>query len=423
MVITTLPASRFAAQLASLGPTTARTYQDPETVPLLARKISALPSKTKSRLLKDLVKAFDEENWNPGADFTQDEHDVSTYSRDGLRVAVQTTGLRWEEPSKARAGQWKIVFKGGVRAEAKCIDDLLRVVYTPDVIHILRPPSIPPTRQISIYSRSHIRGWRAAYDLFILPKMQSSGYEIVGTVDYSDPRLATLVQRSRTELGLTALAFDGVPLSEYSPPVRATRLVTLACAVEEEIEPGDSCVMVTKAQTGKQRQYSWKRGARRVLCRAAQLAWDKSSKRWNFQVRGVPLAHAAGVQGSPDRLSYAGYDELQFALYSPRGVYVFRHEGMGSVSGECTCRFMLDRQATKASATALSTPYEDEAEAVDREIFMLKVCGPRQEESWDAALHGSILPKLGCCGVIIAFVEWEHGDVPARLDDVVWTVE
>ena len=52
----------LAAQLASLGPTTARTYQDPETVPLLARKISALPSKTKSRLLKDLVKAFDEEN-------------------------------------------------------------------------------------------------------------------------------------------------------------------------------------------------------------------------------------------------------------------------------------------------------------------------------------------------------------------------
>ena len=139
-------------------------------------------------------------------------------------------------------------------------------------------------------------------------------------------------------------------------------------------------------------------------------------------MRGVPLAHAAGVQGSPDRLSYAGYDELQFALYSPRGVYVFRHEGMGSVSGECTCRFMLDRQATKASATALSTPYEDEAEAVDREIFCSSLRPTARGELGRCAAW-SILPKLGCCGVIIAFVEWEHGDVPARLDDVVWTVE
>ena len=89
-------------------------------------------------------------------------------------------------------------------------------------------------------------------------------------------------------------------------------------------------------------------------------------KRWRVCFANVKPAGAEGA-----------YDELLLALYTPRGVYVYRHDlrlGM-STNGKAT-------------------------EATGRTITLgADVWGPCDVESWQSALDGAILPKLdesGC---------------------------
>jgi hypothetical protein len=62
------------------------------------------------------------------------------------------------------------------------------------------------------------------------------------------------------------------------------------------------------------------------------------------------------------------FDELLLALYTPAGVYFYRHDGQLGVS-------------SVGLLTAV-TGHD------------IKVYGPRGERDWSAALHESILPKL-----------------------------
>ena len=126
--------------------------------------------------------------------------------------------------------------------------------------------------------------------------------------------------------------------------------------------------------------YDWQRDGRRVACKSAQLKWDTSRRYWKLQFRDVKL----GGEGTE-----AAFDELLLAAYTPRGIYLYRHDGRLGVS-------------TSGKATA----------ATGRNI---KVLGPYDEADWASALDEAVLPKLeerGCdC---LAFIAFDDPPVPAR---------
>ena len=167
---------------------------------------------------------------------------------------------------------------------------------------------------------------------------------------------------------VTAEAYEGVHLAELSTTPRSSVLTSLVRSLDTSLHPHariEDAVPGTRVDGSPRAQhqapYDWRRDGVRVACKSAQLTWNASDRRWKVLFQNIKPSGAEGA-----------FDELLLALYTPRGVHVYRHDlrlGM-STNGKST-------------------------EATGRQI---QVYGPRDEESWQSALDGTILPKLGASG-------------------------
>ena len=176
---------------------------------------------------------------------------------------------------------------------------------------------------------------------------------------------------------VTAEAYEGVPLAELANVPRANVLTSVVREIDTSLHPDariEDAVAGTRIDGSKRGQhqapYDWQRDGVRVACKSAQLTWNVRDRCWRVQFSNIKPAGAEGA-----------FDELLLALYTPRGVYVYRHD----------LRLGMTTSGKKTEATG-------------RQI---QVCGPSDEESWQSALDGAILPKLderGCERV--AEVRW-----------------
>ena len=168
---------------------------------------------------------------------------------------------------------------------------------------------------------------------------------------------------------VTEEAYEGVRLAELATLPRGNVLTSVVRGLDTSLHPHariEDAVAGTRVDGRRRGQhmasYDWQRDGVRVACKSGQLTWDVSNRRWVVLFSNIK---PSGVEGA--------FDELLLALFTPRGVHVYRHDlrlGM-STSGKST-------------------------EAAGRTI---KVYGPRDEESWQSALDAAILPKLderGC---------------------------
>ena len=100
--------------------------------------------------------------------------------------------------------------------------------------------------------------------------------------------------------------------------------------------------------------------------------WETHQQRWVLQFSNVKLGGEGGE---------AAFDELLLAVYTPRGVYLYRHDGRLGVS-------------TNGKVTAVTG-------------YTIKMYGPRGEADWASSLDGSVLPKLDESGCeCVAVVRW-----------------
>ena len=309
------------------------------------------------------------------------------WKRDGRRVACKSAQLAWHTST----GRWKLQFSGvnlGSEGVEAVFDELLLVAYTPRGLYVHRHDgrlgvsthgkSTEATgHQIQIYGSCGEADWASALDDAVLPKLAEGGCIPLDSVPFDDPRMAA-AQASHPPTG-TAAAYEGVRLSDCSGSARGTILTAVARQIDAALHP-DATIEDAERGTcidGKQRgqhsaAYDWKRDGRRVACKSAQLAWHTSTGRWKLQFSGVNLG-SEGVE--------AVFDELLLVAYTPRGLYVHRHDGRLGVS-------------THGKST----------EATGRPIM---VYGPRGEADWASALDDTVLPKLAEGGCeCIAVVKW-----------------
>ena len=118
-----------------------------------------------------------------------------------------------------------------------------------------------------------------------------------------------------------------------------------------------------------QATYDWQRDGVRVACKSGGMGWDDSNERWRFLFQKLKPAGAGG-----------SYDELLLAAYTPKGLYVYRHDG----------RLSLTKAGISTAATGK----------------MIQIYGPSNEPSWQSALDGTILPKLDANCERVAQIEW-----------------
>ena len=177
---------------------------------------------------------------------------------------------------------------------------------------------------------------------------------------------------------VTKRAYDAVPLASRPAATRGAVLTHLVRELDERRHPDAVFADAEPGRTingdlrGKhQAPYDWLRGEVRVACKTSLLRYDKSTSRWIVKFTNVKLAHG----DEP-----AAFDELQLALMTPRGVYLYRHGLEAGVS-------------TRGKRTA----------SAGHAIQFRGACG---EEDWEAALNQilSKMEQLGC--ERLAMVRW-----------------
>ena len=117
-----------------------------------------------------------------------------------------------------------------------------------------------------------------------------------------------------------------------------------------------------------------------MACKSAQLVREASGRYWKLPFIRVKL----GGEGTE-----AAFDELLLAAYTPRGIYLHRHDGRLGVT-------------TSGKATAATGS-------------RINVCGSYDEADWASALDEAVLPKLDKRGCdCLAFIAFDDPPVPAR---------
>ncbi|CAE8590765.1 unnamed protein product [Polarella glacialis] len=165
---------------------------------------------------------------------------------------------------------------------------------------------------------------------------------------------------------ITAKTYQGLPLAALSSTARSSILESLVRGLDEKLHPGSvfqdaergRCVDGAIRSRGNL-QYNWQRDGIRVQLKTSQLIWNKSDRRWLVQFRNVKLKEDDAVESD--------FDELLVALYTPRGIFIYRHDLKHGLS-------------TNGISTAVTGSD-------------ICVCGPSGETNWPAALD-VILEKL-----------------------------
>ncbi|CAE8589192.1 unnamed protein product [Polarella glacialis] len=168
-------------------------------------------------------------------------------------------------------------------------------------------------------------------------------------------------------------------MADLSSKARGDCLGALARAVDSMFHPAG---MVKDANSGA---FAWLRGGARIKSKSAQLCWSRSEKCWYICFVDIKL-QAFGIR------EMATFDELLLALYTPRGLFIYKHDLEFAAS-------------TNGVRTATSG-------------HRVTIRGPKGEENWQVALE-AILTMLdaesnGCKR--LAFVPfrrlkgWDGGD-------------
>merc|ERR1712039_346967 len=119
-------------------------------------------------------------------------------------------------------------------------------------------------------------------------------------------------------------AYKGVPLMEKSPAARGLILQSLVRVVDGLVHMNAHIVDATagrcingRARGARRAEYDWIRDGSRIECKSAQLSFDAKKRHWLFGFLNIKL-------GPCDTSAQSTFDELLLALYTPRGVYIYR---------------------------------------------------------------------------------------------------
>lgn len=437
-----LPAARYAhlwEASASSSPTRL-VYADPDEVAPLGRSLAGLSGQAKHALCRSLLYRLDQD-CHPGSTFESTDRHACDWRRDGCRVRVRTSQLAWQQQKALKeggvsTGRWALSFSS-VRIDNAQDDEeeLQLAIVTPDGVQVWRHDlktgvgsagrfESAHGKRIMMYSRAGVRGWRAALELWIAPKLLQGGCTLLDDVRYTDARLVDSAEVQRALVRQTAAAFEGVPLATFSPGARRSALAALVRSVDGTLHPKAAFVdgvhtvlLGHTAESGGGRRHwekecSWRRDGARVAVRSAQLHWERTHQRWRLLFSGVRLpaeptrargrigtraggAEASASSRASSRASAsaeeagsergaASIEELLLALYTPRGVYLYRHD----------LQLGLSRTGRLSALQG----------------YQIKLHGPVREEAWEAALDGTILPKLDAACERLAFVDWNGVD-------------
>ena len=406
----TFPLSSFDALVSSTPRTiTQRVFRSEDASPA-GLQLTSLPSRRRHELLRSLLLELDRER-HTGATFTN--ADGCDWIRNGAtRVVVRSAQLSWRviEPLKPQGipdGRWLVKFQQmPLSSDNASVTEVHLALVTPEDVLVYRDGGCLHATsagrltafaggQLQLLSKAGIRGWRAALELWIIPRLLARGYTPLGHVSLGDPRLVAAASALQAKSGRTDTAFQSAPLATLSPAARRTMVEAIVREVDARLHPGalfegGAAQKIGFAgggapspqSTAWELSCSWRRDGQRVVCRTAQLTWERPVGRWRFLFSGVRLPTPEDDEQCSERRSQPSFDELLLALYTPRGLEVFQHD-----------------LAHGLSRTGVRTAING---------YQIKLNGVKGEERWADSLDEAILPKLHASGCKhLASLPWD----------------
>ncbi|CAE8599868.1 unnamed protein product [Polarella glacialis] len=343
---------------------TAKTYQG---LPL-----ADLSSASRFSIRESLVRGLDEK-LHPGSVFQDAERGRCVdgrircrgnlqynWQRDGTRVQLKSAQMKWNKTHRLWLVQFQNVKLQEDDAATSNFDELLLALYTPrgilvyqhDLKHCLSAEGLKTDvsgSSIYVCGPTGQTDWSQALDA-ILQKLDASACQFLGNLSLKDELLSELAaDRLQTSLQV----FKDLPLADLSSKARGDRLEALVCAVDSLLHP--DCMNKDAADA-----FDWLRGGARIKCKGAQLCWSRSKQNWQVGFYNIKL-QAFGIR------EMAAFDELLLALYTPRGLFIYKHDLEFAVS-------------TQGVLTATHG-------------HVVRIRGPKGEQNWQVALE-AILTKF-----------------------------
>ena len=349
--------------------------------------LADVPDASRGAVLRAIVRA-DEARRLPDAVIADADGDFD-WLRDECRVACRTAMLRWDGVHAAWEARWANVrLANGDSRPTAPFDDLLLALYTPAGVIVYRHDLCTgvaragrqtETRGHTIRLAAHAGDanggmeWGSSLER-ILDRLDSSSCECLTVIGLDDPLVQGAVAERPRELMAEAYRF--APLARLSPKARGRVLRQLCLVVDKQIFPG------ARIDEFSNNVFDYMRVdadvEERVTCRGAQLTW--SGGRWWCQFTNVKLS-------APSSDKANGFEHLLLALYTPCGVFMYKHDLRTGVT-------------TNGKRTADNG-------------HQIQVCGPSRQRDWRQALD-IICEKLGEPYAYVSFpqtIAFQVGDM------------
>ena len=253
---------------------------------------------------------------------TQAEYD---FTMDCKKVEVKSASLHWVVSEDRWGFQFHSV-KFPHLFQKEMFDVLYLVLFSPTALHLVEHDMRTAISSAGLSTKVnghkiYIRGargatWQDSVDA-ILEKLCTGGdCSLVARASISDSLISNLWEK---HADYASKFFRGKPFSSMSPQLRGNRIEQLVLRIDQTLHPAGRFSLLCGELTvsgGKRGQNSasadWIRDAKRIEVKHGKLSFCKLHQTW---------------QCTFYHIKEDCFDELLLAVYSPKGLDVFKHDG------------------------------------------------------------------------------------------------
>ena len=256
----------------------------------------------------------------------------------GRRVEIKSSQLKWDTGDET----WNVYF-GGVRFGA--FDDLYLVIFSPQWVDLIKHDLTTGISMSGPFSQSRGSGikicgkaqWPEALDAILAKLCEGGNSLLVGRASTDDSAIKTLCDHHH---GYSNQFYCDYPLASSSPQLRGLRVEKIVMEVDRRIhanstfaEPGLEYRIDGRRRGKGNASYDWIRDGKRIEVKHSQLSFVENRRFWYCTFRKVESTC---------------FDELLLAIYSPRGLDVFKHNRSYALSNSGASEEISLRAGTRA---------------------------------------------------------------------------
>ena len=252
---------------------------------------------------------------------------------DRRKVEVKSCQLRRENNER----QWRFLFTGVkfphlMSWNTSSFEDLYLVLFSPKWLHLVKHDLQTAISRMGLQTEPsgysvHIRSgvnslcWEEALETILDKLCTQGGCSLIAKTDISERWILDMCNEHES---FGSRFYRRKPFGSMSPQLRGVRLQRIVLEVDKFLHSRsvfEHCSYEQTCSGSKRSQHNasvdWIRDDKRVEAKSAQLSFNKSRQSWRCDFNWI---------------KHDCFDELLLAIYSPRGLDVFKHDGFFALS-------------------------------------------------------------------------------------------